>query len=64
MSPTAVVGLSAAPDGFSAFHVVPHMLSQYLTTFGLCSMVVSSTLNLLTSIPKEFSITLLLLDIL
>ena len=30
------------PDGFSACYVVPHMLTQCLTTFGLCSMVVSS----------------------
>ena len=51
------------PDGFSTYYVVPHMLTQCLTTFGLCSMVVNSTLNHLTSIPNEFSTTLLPLDI-
>ena len=41
-----------------------HVNTMSLTTFGLCSMVVNSTLNLLTSIPNEFSTTLLPLDIL
>ena len=55
MSSAGVCGLSAPPDGFSACYVVPHMA---LTTFGLCSMVVSSTLNLPTNITKAFSATL------
>ena len=46
------------PDGFSTCYVVPHMVTQCLTTFRLCSMVVNSTLNHLTSIPNEFSTTL------
>ena len=43
---------------------LPEALQESLTTFGLCSMVVNSTLNRLISIPNEFSTNLLPLDIL
>ena len=62
--------LSAGVGGLSVAHVVSMLCSTTdvnttsLTTFGPCSMVVNSTLNRLTSIPNEFSTTLLPLDIL
>ena len=65
MLSTGVGGLSAPPDGFSACYVALHMLTQCLSQLlGSVPVVISSTLNLLTSILKEFLTTLLPLDIL
>ena len=55
MSSNGVGSLSAPPDGFSACYADIMYNIMSLTTFGLCSMVVSSTLNHHASIPKEFS---------
>ena len=65
MSSAGVSGLSGPPSWLlSMLCSTTHINTMSLTTFGLCSIVVNSTLNHLTSIPNEFSTTLLPLDIL
>ena len=61
-APTSFVGVGAlsAPPwcGLSMLGNTAHVKTMSLTTFGLCSMVLSSTQNLLTNIPTVFSTTL------